>query len=466
MPSSDRLAGRQTTTKSRAEFWKHVVIALGITVVCVQWVRLMASPRGDFDLHWELGRRLMAGEFLYTPVNGGDARGHDYPYLPFWALANAPFTLLPMHLALVLFFPLFVFALALLIGVLDRLTRGDTPLKKDALFWATAAAVALSVRFMLRDMMECGVNLALVAMSWLSIYLWTRHREKLAGLVLGLAISLKCTPALFLAYFVWKRQWKMAMATTAAAAAFTISPILVMGPAEYGKSVTFWFSRAWDGVAGTDPSRGVLGEEPTQNISLRPSLARYLMRLPDDHKARLDHPLFFDVLDLSPQTAGLVSRIIMLALMAAVAWRFRQPVKRRNDPTILWECAAVSILILLYSPITWGQHCVGVFPAFYLIARNVAAGRPLSGWMKAVIGTYAVFILGLNRTVIGKSLSWLIDSYHIHTWCFVALLAVAVACRRKYSAAANDQDESLSPPDRPLQVECREDDENSLRAAA
>jgi hypothetical protein len=35
-----------------------------------------------------------------------------------------------------------------------------------------------------------------------------RQRDVLAGVVLGLAIACKVTPALFLPYFLWKRSWK------------------------------------------------------------------------------------------------------------------------------------------------------------------------------------------------------------------------------------------------------------------
>ena len=53
-------------------------------------------------------------------------------------------------------------------------------------------------------------------------------------------------------------------------------------------------------------------------------------------------------------------------LLAYIAWRFRRPASERHDDTILWEGAVVSLLILLYSPLTWRQHCVAVLPAFYL----------------------------------------------------------------------------------------------------
>ena len=43
---------------------------------------------------------------------------------------------------------------------------------------------------------------------------------------------------------------------------------------------------------------------------------------------------------------------------------------------MVWEGAVISLLILLYSPVTWKQHCVGVLPALYLVCRAALAGVP------------------------------------------------------------------------------------------
>ncbi|MGH7127818.1 MAG: hypothetical protein ACREIV_04580, partial [Planctomycetaceae bacterium] len=62
MRSTVPLPLREPPRRSRSELWKRLVLAIGVAVVLVQWARLGVKPRGDFDLHWELGRRLVAGE--------------------------------------------------------------------------------------------------------------------------------------------------------------------------------------------------------------------------------------------------------------------------------------------------------------------------------------------------------------------------------------------------------------------
>jgi len=401
---------------------KYCLVIAGIAAFLIQWTRLILSadqPPGDFKLHWELARRMLEGEFIY-------AGGLDNPYPPFWGLAHIPFVTFSVTTAQCIAFPMFAAALAALFWTLNRLTRDRITLDHKTLFWVGAIPTLLAARFLIRDMLECGVNLALVALSWFAVYLWTRHRDRLAGLVLGLAIALKCTPALFLVYFAWKRQWKMLSSTLVAATAFTLSPVCWMGPTEFARAGDFWYRHSIRGLTSEDPSLGVLGQEHFQNISLRSSLGRFLMHIPPGHKARVEHPLYVDVLTLDPATAERLIQCMLLALGLVTLLQMQPQVDDRGADSVLWECAIVSLLTLLYSPITWGQHCVAAIPALYLIMRTTFSQRMMPKWMEQLLLLYIGLVLVLNRAVIGQDLSRLLDSYHVTTWCLMGLLMICL----------------------------------------
>ena len=386
--------------------------------------RAISKPwDGDFKLHWESGRRFLAGEFFYTGC-------HNVPYPPFWAMAHAPAALLSMPIAKVILFPLGIAALAFLLGTLRRLAATAFSLDQTRAFWVTVLAMLLAGRFVIRDMAELGVNTALVAFSWLAIYLWTQRRDLLAGTFLGMAIALKCTPAIFIAYFLWKRQWRMVATTCAATALFTLAPIVWQGPDSYWNHMSTWSMNAWKGFGSVDPSIGVLGPEPLQNMALRPALARYLIHLPAEHPGRALHPLYVDLLNLPPAAAGWAIRTILLALLAIFMCWSRGHVVRRDDPRLLWEFAAVSILMLLLSPITWGQHCVALLPACYFISALVVVRGGLPRWMMVLMLVYVIFVPLLSRDLVGHEFSLLLYSYHVETFSIVGLLAVVVGCSR------------------------------------
>src|SRR5207302_2958620 len=253
--------------------WRRLVMAAAVLVLLVCAFRaIYKSADGAFKLHWEFGRRFLAGEFLY-------ANGLEVPYPPFWALAHAPASLLPMPMAKAVLFPLGIGALALLLELLRRLAAATHAfsLHGGHAFWMASIALLLAAQYVIRDMAELGINTVLVALSWLGIYLWSQRRDLAGGTSLGMAIALKCTPAIFVAYFLWKRQWRMAAASSMAAVLFTLAPMLWQGPIFYSNHITTWLASAWSGFGSSDPSIGVLGPEPLQNRALRPMLARYFI---------------------------------------------------------------------------------------------------------------------------------------------------------------------------------------------
>lgn len=423
--------------------WRRWTIGVIVLVAALQMLRVIKEPQGDFHLHWQFGKRLVAGEYLY------DVNGLDLPYLPFWAVAHAPLSCLPMHLAQVVILPVFAIAAYALFRILARLSAQAWPVEDIFAFWGAVLTVLLASRFWVRDILECGVNLALVALAWGAFWLWTKRRDFAGGTLLGLAIALKLTPALFLAWFAWKRQWRIVGATTFTAALLFLSPLCFMDWANFQNVHQVWWHHASRGLLAENPVNGVLGEESIQNVALRPALGRYLIALPEGHNARFNHPWAVEILHLSPKAAGWIVRIVIVSLVVAVAWRFRGRVHSRREPTHLWEAATVSVLILLLSPLTWGQHCVGVIPAISFLVRDAFHRRSVSRASWAVLGMYAVFILLLNRGLIGKQGTYLLDSYYVTTWCLVAILWLTLRSHRR-DQNGEAQTSTLSLPSRQI----------------
>lgn len=420
----DMLAAEGESTATRAIWWRRIVGVIGILVLLGCAFRVVARPLdGDFKLHWEFGRRFLAGEFLYTG-------GMHLPYPPLWAMAHAPAALLSMPVAKALLFPVGVAALLFLLRLLRALAGPAFDLDRRRAFWAATFALVLAGRYVIRDMAELGVNTLLVTLTWLAIQLWTQRRDLLGGMSLGLAVALKCTPAIFVGYFLWKRQWKMFASSCVAALLFTLAPILWQGPTAYRQHMQTWVGNVWQGFGNTNPATGVLGPEPLQNMALRPTLARYLTQLPEGHPGRAAHPLYFDALHLSPIAAGWVIKAILLSLLVGYLLWTRQVLVSRRDPQLLLELAALSILMLLFSPITWGQHCVALLPACYFIAALFLTRRELPRWILVFLALFVLFVPVLSRDLVGRNFAFLLSSYHVETFAILGLLAVVLGCAR------------------------------------
>lgn len=402
----------------REPLFRRIVMALGVVALLGCAARAILKPYdGDFKLHWETGRRFLAGEFLY-------AGGHDFPYPPFFAMIFAPAALLPIPIAKVVFYPVGVAALLLLLWTMRRLVRSAFPLDPRQEFWTAALAVFLVIQFVIRDQAELGLNTAIVAFTWLGIYLWRRSRDLLAGVALGLTIAIKCIPVIFLGYFVWKRQWRMAICTAVATLFFTAAPVVWQGPGFWGNHMKTWIGNAIDGMSGS----GFEANENfrDRNMSLRPVLLRYLTYPQEqglDATAALP-PV--NVLDLSPSVARWIVNSIALGLLGVFIWWSHGPVASRVEPRVLWELAAVGILGLLFSPVTWAEHCVALLPACYLIAALLIARESCPRWIIALLLIYVFFCSVLGRDMLPQHLSLLILSYHVTTFCILGLFAIVL----------------------------------------
>lgn len=419
----------------RLEPWKWVPVAIAAGWFLWEWAMILVRVRGDFPNHWELGRRIVAGTYIYT----GNL---NFVYPPFWAMAHAPLVIFGSpKVAQLVAYPFIILWLGILIRALIRLTREQMPLSGKTLFWVVTAGLTLAGQFVTRDLPEVGVNTMLVALSWLAVWLWRDERDMGAGICLGLATALKCTPLLFIAYFALKRQWRITLYALAALAVFTLAPIILMGPKGYYKAGSSWITAVIRGISDPDPSRGVLGEEKVINIALQPALARYLMHLPYGHLGRPEtsdilgeatqprNRYYVDFLNLKPAAAGVLIKAMITVMVLIIAWRFRRCPPSRDDPVIVWECATVSLLILLISPITWKQHCVGVLPALYLICGRMAIKPKLPRWIWPVMGLYTILAVLMNREFLGKALMGLLDSYKVKTLAILLLTALMLFWR-------------------------------------
>jgi alpha-1,2-mannosyltransferase len=403
----------------REPLFRRIVTALGIVVLLGCAARAMIKyDEGDFKLHWETGRRFLAKEFLYTG-------GHDFPYPPFFGMIFAPTALLPMPIAKAVFYPVAVAALLALLWTMRRLVRSAFSLDETQAFWVTAIAVFFAIQFLIHDQAILGLNTALVALTWLAIYLWKQRRDLLAGVSLGAAIAIKCTPAIFLGYFLWKRQWRMAISTTAATLFFTAAPMVWQGPVSWTMHMRNWVGTAIEGVSGS----GFEANEDfrDKNMSLRPVLTRYLVRQPEGNFDPNFDPPPLDFLDLSPRVASWIVNSVLLILLAVFLWWSRGTVGARDEPRLLWELAAVGVLMVLFSPITWGQHCVALLPACYLIAALLLVRDRLPRWVIALLSVYILFCSLAGRDLIGRRLSLLLVSYHVTTFCILGLFVILLA---------------------------------------
>lgn len=171
----------------------------------------------DFTNHYyPMGREFLSSKL---PVFG-------YYYPALFALFLVPFGFLPKMTA-VLCWGLFQIVFIFLYWYLSSLKLLKVTIHKMALY-----LLLLLTSIPLLDNFSWGqVNVISCFLILLTLYLYRQNKRVCAGIVLALATSINCYPALFLVYFLLKRDYKFLITYAAAILGlFCILPTVILGP--------------------------------------------------------------------------------------------------------------------------------------------------------------------------------------------------------------------------------------------
>ncbi|BBZ52177.1 DUF2029 domain-containing protein [Mycobacterium heidelbergense] len=344
--------------------WLPAAAALGYAA----WRLFGHTPyRIDIDVYqmggraWLDGRPLYRGDALFhTPI------GLDLPftYPPLAAIVFCPFSWLHMPAASVaitaLTLVLLVVSTTIVLARLDvwntsAVVPGPAWLRRLWLAVLIAAAGTIWLEPITSNFAFGQINVVLMTLVLADCM--PRRTPWPRGLLLGLGIALKLTPAVFLLYFLLRRDHRAALTAVASFAAATLLGFALA----WGDSWEYWTHT----VHHTDR----IGEA---TLNTDQNIAGALARLGLDEHERF--PLWV---------------VACLLVLAATVWAMRR-VLRAGEPTLAVVCVALFGLVV--SPVSWSHHWVWVLPAVLVTGvlgwrrRNVAlavlaaAGMALMRW--------------------------------------------------------------------------------------
>src|ERR1700722_9942433 len=371
--SPDAGSGRGRVATAQPNIWRNAgwallqalaLVALGFAV----WRLVGRTPyRIDVDVYRMGGQAWLDGHPLYSH----DAKFHTpiglnlpFTYPPLAAVIFSPFAWLGMPAASITI-TLITLAL-LLVSTMIVLTRLDV--------WSTARVVpgpARLRRWWLTALIVADAAIWLepiksnFAFGQINVVLMTlviadcvpRRTPWPRGLLLGLGIALKLTPAVFLLYFLLRRDRRAVFTSLASVVAATLAGFALA----WHDSWEYWT----DTVRNTDR----IG---SASLNTNQNMAGTLARLGLD-----DHQRFL------PWVAA------CFLVLALTIWAARR-VLRAEEPTLAVMC--IALFGLVTSPVSWSHHWVGMLPTVVVTAvlawrrRNLvlavvsAAGVALMVW--------------------------------------------------------------------------------------
>jgi alpha-1,2-mannosyltransferase len=279
--------------------------------------------------------------------------------------------------------------------------------------WAKCLTIVLALRPIMSDLQHGNVNLFILFLVVAALYAYRRRRDIGAGMVLGLAIACKVTPALFVPYFLWKRSWKVLAGCAAGLVLFLwpgLIPALFMGWERNERHLVSWY---YDMVYPYIVEGKVTSEHHNQSL---PGLVARLATHSPSFSTYIDNvytPTHYDNwLDLSPAQARWLVKGCMGLFALMVMWVCRTPTEvnskreMRNPQTPFgfqisdggfpaqragWRLSAefsiVLLGMLLFSERTWKHHCVTLVLPFAVICYYLATAAPSRGLRIYLIGS-------------------------------------------------------------------------------
>ncbi|AHH94697.1 glycosyltransferase 87 family protein [Kutzneria albida] len=353
--ATDSSAGRPRWT-GLARLGGGLAWSLTLIGILVLMVGLNANGMIDLQVYRTGGLAWVEGLPLYAKDFPGDLPGPRLPftYPPIAAVLFGSLALMPLWLAKALVTTGSFLALTgTLLAATARLARPAEPV---LVLGALAAVVAMLLE-PVRSTLDFGqINMllmVLVAADCLAV----RNRW-LRGTLVGLAAAIKLTPAVFILYFLVRRDWRAAVNTLASFVLFGLLG-LVLAPKD---TMNYWFD------ALLDPGR-VGGLAYASNQSLRGVLHR------------INPPAMVE----SGLWALLSVAVVGIAVLAA-----HRAVKAGNDAAAL---VAIAVAGLLVSPVSWSHHWVWAAPALLVLAWALWRAR---AWKFAPLWGLALLVYTLG----------------------------------------------------------------------
>jgi alpha-1,2-mannosyltransferase len=265
--------------------------------------------------------------------------------------------------------------------------------------WAKWLTVLLALRPIMSDLQHGNVNLFILFLVVAALAAYQRQRDVLAGVVLGLAIACKVTPALFLPYFLWKRSWKTLIGSAAGLVLFLwpgFVPALLMGWERNEQHLVSWY---YDMVHPFVIEGKVTSEHHNQSL---PGLVARLATHSPSFSTYIDNQYtpthYNNLLDLSPQQARWLVKGCMMLFALMVLGICRTPTMPRQGWRLSAEFSIILLGMLLFSERTWKHHCVTLLLPFAVLCYYLATAAPGKGLRAYLIGSLTVTMLLIAAT--------------------------------------------------------------------
>ncbi len=380
------------------------------------------SGRGR-DLHWYIDAghdALRLGElYKFSTTN-------TWP--PFFSFLSVPLALcndllgLPLTKVLWYFFNFTAFVISMKIMVLILYKKRVAFFPGDGFDFTSDLIFVpflLVLPAFIANFYWLQINMCILLLIISGLYFYNSKKDWKSGFFFGLAASIKAYPGLFLIYFLFRKQWKTAIATLLWSIAFTVSPMFFYGFQKYTALMNEWISKSLLKPIISD----YMG---TYNQSLYAFWYRLLV-----------HQLH--IVETAPSIIINIANYCSIALIAIISFSSLLKVQhKRASVSGMIEFSIICVMMILFPPIAWRHYWVLLLPAtvsiYYCIRMIPGIITPLVHYLLTVY----IFLIGIPYLFSSTPVGEFFKFYSCYTISALVILVILLILHRNCSLHQSD----------------------------
>jgi glycosyltransferase involved in cell wall biosynthesis len=360
--------------------------------------------------------KIKTPEELFLPENAQlldlllhQAGGYIYP--PSFAFLLIPFTNFSESTAAL------IFGLLNLICLLSSLVligqwMSEKINRENLVLWSCFLGLIFSFRFLENHTNNNQVAFLLMFLVLASI----RWKNPIgSGILLSLAIVIKLTPAVFLFYFFWKREYTKLLAT------FLFLGVWIFLPGIYDWDLNLKYLQNWNELVLQSAMKTPLFRAWKNNQSLIATLAKYFMDFADP----INQPMYrMPWVQLSQSTVYAIFYSFIGILGIPLVWKSYFSKLKLSDEQMV---SLLFIIAVIFSGIAWiHSFSFLLFPFIFLASEFLS--KNFSKNQKNVYLIASISLIFINRGLIGNFIEsfFLMSSIYLYYGFFFYFFILSI----------------------------------------
>ncbi len=348
----------------------------------------------DFEVNYKAGKRLRSAESLYQIKDGH----FMFKYLPSSALLYLPLSFLPLNAAKAFWYFVVVLCLCWLVYFSNKILPSEDRKSVHLLILPPLILAKFFLRELQLGQINALVTVILLFMIWFFVYeknARSSQEDIYAGLLWGVATSLKPYALIFLPYLLLKKKWKSLL--TGLGFLFLV---LLIPAVFYGFRGNMLLLKEW--ISSLSRSTQALLDSQ-DNISI----IAFFMKWTGNQNLSLS---------LSVLVIGILAFLVLIVILKG---------RKINRASVL-ECSILLVLIPLISPLGWDYTLLMSVLGVTIIIHNFS--RYSNFWRGILVFNFFIITFSLYD-IMGRDMYATFMSWSVITINFLVLIGYLMYLR-------------------------------------